>query len=119
MFVIGQQLRAKHSHNRRNNSGLEHMDGDSRSSSLAPGLPNSKVSVNTAGNNGSEEHGHANSRRRQNKGVKQQPSHKQRLFPSSFRNPGNGRNRHGIVSESPPSNSVGFFFGSTPPETQG
>ncbi|XP_043723062.1 la-related protein 1A-like isoform X1 [Telopea speciosissima] len=120
LYFYEQELRAKRSNNQRNNSGLDHEDGDSKPTSAAPGLPSSKASINTAGNNGSEEPGPANSRRRQNKGInKQQSSHKQRLFPSNFRNHGNARNRHGIISESPPSNSVGFFFGSTPPESQG
>nr|DAD43170.1 TPA_asm: hypothetical protein HUJ06_001400 [Nelumbo nucifera] len=120
LYFYEQELRAKRSKNRRNNSILENRDGDSRSSNLAPVLSNSKVSGNTTGSNGSEEPVHANSRRRQNKSVnKQQSSHKQRLFPSNFRAHGNGRNRHGIISESPPSNSVGFFFGSTPPESHG
>lgn len=49
-----------------------------------------------------------------------QPSHKERLFPSSARNQGIGlRNRQSIISESPPSNSVGFLFGSTPPDNHG
>ncbi|KAJ4979342.1 hypothetical protein NE237_010122 [Protea cynaroides] len=120
LYFYEQELRAKRSKNRRNNSELDHEDGDSKPTIATPGLPNSKASIYTAGNNGSEESGPANSRRRQNKGLnKQQSSHKQRLFSSNFKNHGNARNRHGIISESPPSNSVGFFFGSTPPETQG
>ncbi|XP_043691969.1 la-related protein 1A-like [Telopea speciosissima] len=119
LYFYEQELRAKRSNNQKNNSGLEHKDGDSRTTSTAPGLQNSKVSVNTTENNGFEEPGPANSRRRQNKGVnKHQSSHKQRLFPSNFRNHGNARNCHSLISESPPSSSVGFFFGSTPPESQ-
>lgn len=52
------------------------------------------------------------SRRKHNKtSSKPQYSQKQRFF-NSFRS----RNSGG-VSESPPSDSVGFFFGSTPPES--
>ncbi|KAJ6984216.1 hypothetical protein NC653_022461 [Populus alba x Populus x berolinensis] len=47
------------------------------------------------------------------------PYHKQRFFSSNSRNHGTGRNNFGIISESPPSNSVGFFFSSTPPENHG
>ncbi|XP_077241165.1 la-related protein 1A-like isoform X2 [Tasmannia lanceolata] len=142
LYFYEQELRANRS-NRRNNYGLEAKEGDYRSVSIAPGLLNSKVNTDFAGNNSeeprnsapgllnskvhmvsagnnSEEPGHSNSRRKQNKGVnKQQSTHKQRLFPSNFRNHGSNHNRHGIISESPPSNSVGFFFGSTPPETHG
>ncbi|KAL4578529.1 hypothetical protein LXL04_014653 [Taraxacum kok-saghyz] len=49
------------------------------------------------------------SRRKQNKGGFSKPLKNQRWF---------SRNS-GIVSESPPSSSVGFFFGSTPPDTHG
>ncbi|KAF8403534.1 hypothetical protein HHK36_011638 [Tetracentron sinense] len=119
LYFYEQELRAMRSNNRRNNPGLDIGDGEARSSNTVPGLPNSKISVNSAGSNGYEVPGNANSQRKQNKGVnKQWSSHKQRLFPSNFRNHGYGHNRHGIiVSESPPSNSVGFFFGSTPPES--
>lgn len=90
--------------------------GESKSSTHANATLNSKKNANTGGNNGSDESGNAN-RRRQNKGTnKSHPSHRQRFFHSNFRNQGNSRNHHGVVSESPPSNSVGFFFGSTPPE---
>ncbi|XP_039128157.1 LOW QUALITY PROTEIN: la-related protein 1A-like [Dioscorea cayenensis subsp. rotundata] len=110
-----QELRAKRSYNRRNNSGVE-KGGESKSSTHANATLNSKKNANTGGNNGSDESGNAN-RRRQNKGTnKSHPSHRQRFFHSNFRNQGNSRNHHGVVSESPPSNSVGFFFGSTPPE---
>jgi la-related protein 1 len=67
-----------------------------------------------------EESGSSNHTRKQNKGFpKQQSSHTQRFFSSNFRNHGTGRNNFGIISESPPSNSVGFFFSSTPPENHG
>ncbi|KAJ4970946.1 hypothetical protein NE237_004045 [Protea cynaroides] len=118
IYFYEQELRATRSENRRNDSELECKDGDSKPSTT-PGFQDPKFSVSTIGNSGNEEPGPANSRRKQNKGIiKQQSSHKQRLFPSNFKNHGNSRNRHGFISESPPSNSVGFFFGSTPPESQ-
>ncbi|XP_058079783.1 la-related protein 1A isoform X2 [Magnolia sinica] len=117
LYFYEQELRAKRSNGRRNPSGLETKDGDYKYVMLGPGVLNSATNNISTGNCNSEETGHSNSRRRQTKGFnKQQPSHKQRLFLSSFRNHGNGRNRHGIISESPPSNSIGYFFGSTPPE---
>ncbi|XP_038986931.1 la-related protein 1A-like isoform X2 [Phoenix dactylifera] len=120
LYFYEQELRAKRSNNQRNNHGMEMKDGDFKPSSLGNSSPSSKANVNIVVNNGPEEGGHLNSRRRQNKGTsKSHSSHKQRLFPGNFRNHGNGRHRNGIVSESPPSNSVGFFFGSTPPENCG
>ncbi|XP_073111183.1 la-related protein 1A isoform X3 [Elaeis guineensis] len=119
-FYEQQELRAKRSNNQRNNHGMETKDGYFKPSSLGNSSSSSKVNVNIAISNGPEEAGHVNSRRRQNKGTsKSHLSHKQRLFPGNFRSHGNGRHHNGIVSESPPSNSVGFFFGSTPPENCG
>ncbi|KAG1370965.1 putative la-related protein [Cocos nucifera] len=120
LYFYEQELQAKQSNNRRNNYGMEMKDVDFRASSLGNSSLNSKANANIAGNDGLEETGHVNSRRRQNKATsRSHSSHKQRLFPGDFRSHGNGRSRHGIVSESPPSNSVGFFFGSTPPENYG
>ncbi|KAG9458495.1 hypothetical protein H6P81_003003 [Aristolochia fimbriata] len=61
------------------------------------------------------------SRRRQGKGSSnnKHSSHKQGLFHSSFRGHSHGRIQHGIIAESPPSNSVGFLVGYTSPENQG
>ncbi|XP_073104324.1 la-related protein 1A isoform X2 [Elaeis guineensis] len=120
LYFYEQELQAKQSNNRINNYGMEMKDVDFRPSSLGNPSLNSKANANIAGNNGLEETGHVNSRRRQNKATsRSHSSHKQRLFPGNFRSHGNGRSRHGIVSESPPSNSVGFFFASTPPENYG
>ncbi|KAL5707802.1 hypothetical protein ACHQM5_018663 [Ranunculus cassubicifolius] len=115
LYFYEQELRAKRSNAPRANGG------PGRSPTIANGFPNSKVSV-SPGSNGSEEPGLANSRRRQNnKGAnKQYSSQKQRLFFGNAKNHGNPRNRHDVItSESPPTNSVGFFFGSTPPESHG
>ncbi|XP_047319719.1 la-related protein 1A-like [Impatiens glandulifera] len=66
----------------------------------------------------SEGHVNINSRKKQNRSFsKQQTTHKPQLFFSCSKNYGTSQNSHGIVSESPPSSSVGFFFGSTPPES--
>ncbi|KAF5201140.1 La-related protein [Thalictrum thalictroides] len=120
LFFYEQELRANRSINLRSSNGLGTRDRASRSPSMANGFRNSKFSV-SPGNSGSEESGHVSSRRRQNKVFnKQQSSQNQRLFSSNLRNHGSVRNRHGsILSESPPSNSVGFFFGSTPPDSHG
>ncbi|XP_044483660.1 la-related protein 1A isoform X2 [Mangifera indica] len=120
LYFYEQELKTKRSHRRKNNSGFENKDGNPRPSVCAPGVSNSKAGDNTATSSGNEESGSASSRRKQNKGFhRQQSSHKQRFFSSNFRNHGTGRNSLGIVSESPPSNSVGYFFGSTPPENHG
>ncbi|RVW76408.1 La-related protein 1A [Vitis vinifera] len=120
MFLIKNSRTGEGSGNEKNSFSFENRDGISRSSSIVPGLVNAKIGENSIGSSGCEEPGNCNSRRKQNKGFpKQQASHKQRFFTSNFRNHGSGRNSLGIISESPPSNSVGFFFGSTPPENHG
>ncbi|KAJ0083480.1 hypothetical protein Patl1_30200 [Pistacia atlantica] len=114
------ELKTKRLYHRKNNSSFENKDGNPRPSVCAPGVSNSKAGDNSAASSGHEESGSASSRRKQNKVFhRQQASHKQRFFSSNFRNHGTGRNSLGIVSESPPSNSVGYFFGSTPPENHG
>ncbi|XP_037405286.1 la-related protein 1A-like isoform X1 [Triticum dicoccoides] len=67
------------------------------------------------GTNGIEEAGQPIPRRRQSKGNrKTHTSHKQRFFAGNFANSPNSRSHYGGVSESPPSNSIGYFYGSTP-----
>lgn len=78
-----------------------------------------KMGENTSASNALEESGSTSLRRKQKGSLKQQSSHEQRFFSSNFRNHGTGRNSLGVISESPPSNSVGFFFASTPPENHG
>nr|CAN62251.1 hypothetical protein VITISV_027356 [Vitis vinifera] len=121
LVIVTQELKTKGSNCRKNSFSFENRDGISRSSSIVPGLVNAKTGENSIGSSGCEEPGNCNSRRKQNKGFPKQQasSHKQRFFTSNFRNHGSGRNSLGIISESPPSNSVGFFFGSTPPENHG
>lgn len=119
LVIVVQELKAARSNSKRIISGVETKDEDSQHVSLVPGLQGLEASI-TSTVNISEETGHPNSQKQQVKAShKQHTSHKQCLFPSNFRNHGNDQNNHYIISESPPSNSVGFFFGSTPPETQG
>ncbi|XP_015873343.2 la-related protein 1A [Ziziphus jujuba] len=118
LYFYEQELRSKRSNRKKNNFSYENKDGNPRSSSNASGLSNMRTGENSAGNIGHEESISANSRKKQNKNFqKQHSSHKQRFFSSNFRNDGTARNSG--ISESPPSNSVGFFFGSTPPENHG
>ncbi|KAK9999855.1 hypothetical protein SO802_019458 [Lithocarpus litseifolius] len=117
LYFYEQELKTKRSSRRKNSSSFENKDGNSKFSSSALGVSNSKASDNFSGSVVLEESGNANSRRKLHKGFPRQlSSHKQRFFSSNFRNHGTSRNSNGIISESPPSNSVGFFFGSTPPE---
>ncbi|KAK7276600.1 hypothetical protein RIF29_17743 [Crotalaria pallida] len=114
LYLIEQDLKHKRSNRRRNNH--DNRDRNLKSPGHTSGVSNIKVAENIGGNGVLEESGSNNSRRKQKVTHKQQSSLKQRFFSSNFRNHGTGRNSHGIISESPPSNSVGFFFGSTPPE---
>lgn len=91
-----------------------------RSSSLGPGVSISNTGEQSTRSSSNGESGIVISRRKQTKGFsKQHSSHKQRFFWSNYRNHGTSRNTLGVISESPPSNSVGFFFGSTPPDNLG
>lgn len=119
LYFYEQELKTKRSNRKKNNFNVENKDGKSRSFCTAPGL-SSKPGENASGSGVCGEIGNANSRRKQNKGFpKQQSSHKLRFFTSNYRNHGTGRNSIGTMSESPPSDSVGFFFGSTPPDNHG
>ncbi|KAA8550052.1 hypothetical protein F0562_001736 [Nyssa sinensis] len=119
LYFYEQELKATRSSRRKNNSSNESRNGNTGFSSTTAVL-DSRAGEHSAGGNACEVPGHANSRRKQNKGFsKQQLNHKQRLFSSNLKNHGTGRNSLGIISESPPSYSVGFFFGSTPPESHG
>lgn len=115
LYFYEQELRAERSNRRDNSASNESRHGNSKTT--ASPATRLAASDNFVEGNGCEMLGNANSRRKQNKGFsKKQPVHKQRLFSSNFRNHGSARNSAGIISESPPSSSVGFFFGSTPPE---
>ncbi|XP_020582978.1 la-related protein 1A [Phalaenopsis equestris] len=120
LYFFEQELQGTRSAGPSNNLSTDIIEGDSRCSNQGQTSQISKLNAKNCGYNGLEDGGHLNSRRRQNKGGnKSHLSHKQRLFPGNYKLYGNGRNRHYIVSESPPSSSIGFFFGSTPPENSG
>ncbi|KAK9170662.1 hypothetical protein Syun_002802 [Stephania yunnanensis] len=123
LYFYEQELRAKQCGKQRAICGSGSKDGDPRSSNIAVAFSNSKASASAVGlgHYSFGESGPVNSQRKQNKGYnKQQLSQKLRLFPSGSRNHNNGLNCHDIIiSESPPTSSVGFFFGTTPPETYG
>ncbi|CAM6119368.1 unnamed protein product [Calypogeia fissa] len=75
-------------------------------------------SAGSAGS-GSESHGLVRPPRAYSKtGFTVPAAQNQRLFPSAPRDVAHGgrQNRFSIAAESPPSDSVGFFFGATPPD---
>ncbi|XP_057441492.1 la-related protein 1A isoform X1 [Lotus japonicus] len=117
LYFYEQELKHRRSNRRKNN--CDNRGRNLKSPSQTSGVLNMKVGENTGGSSVPEEVGSNNSRRKQKVFPKQQSSIKQRFFSSNFRNHGTGRNSHGVISESPPSNSVGFFFASTPPENHG
>lgn len=112
-----QELKHRRSNRSRKNNS-DSRDRNIKSPSHNSGVSNLKA-VENIGANSVEESGSNTSRRKQKVFHKQPSSLKQRFFSSNFRNHGTSRNSHGIISESPPSNSVGFFFASTPPENHG
>ncbi|XP_042460960.1 la-related protein 1A-like [Zingiber officinale] len=112
LYFYEQELHAKTSNNHRNLKTKMTKSGDYNASSNGTSSLHLKANLNTI-NYASEGSGQVSSRRRPNKGANKSHVSHRRLFPSNF------SNRHGVVSESPPSNSVGFFFGSTPPENIG
>ncbi|KAM5584808.1 la-related protein 1A [Rosa sericea] len=120
LYFYEQELKTKRSNRKKNNSSYENREASSRVSNLAKGFSNLKRAEISGSNSGTEESVSANSRKKHGKNFQNhQSSHRQRFFSSNFRNYGTGRNSLGIISESPPSNSVGFFFSSTPPENHG
>ncbi|KAJ6904726.1 hypothetical protein NC652_022682 [Populus alba x Populus x berolinensis] len=119
LYFYEQELKTRRSNRRKNASSYENRDGYLRLTNSASLISKSKAGENSAASCGHEESGSSNNTRKQNKVPKQQSYHKQRFFSSNSRNHGTGRNNFGIISESPPSNSVGFFFSSTPPENHG
>ncbi|XWS74257.1 hypothetical protein CRYUN_Cryun02cG0200000 [Craigia yunnanensis] len=117
LYFYEQELKTKRFSRRKNNSIYENKDGNPRSPRGASGLSNLKTGENAAGSSSLEESGGASSRRKQNKGFSKQHSFHKRFFSSNLKNHGSSRNSIAIISESPPSNSVGYFFGSTPPDS--
>ncbi|XP_039026395.1 la-related protein 1A-like [Hibiscus syriacus] len=120
LYFYEQELKTKRSSRRKNNSTYENKDENPRSPRGALGVSNLKTIINASGSSTLEESGGSSLRRKQNKGFsKQQSFHKQRFFSSNIKNHGTSRSSIAIISESPPSNSVGYFFGSTPPDSHG
>lgn len=118
LYFYEQELKATRSNRRSNNSSNDPRDDITRSSGTGAALSKSKYADHSSGGKNTEGPGSSNSRRKQNKGfTKPHPIHKQRLFSGNYRNHGVSRNTVGTMSESPPSDSVGFFFGSTPPDS--
>ncbi|CAN4100698.1 unnamed protein product [Withania somnifera] len=118
LYFYEQELKATRSSRRSNNSGNDPRDDITRSSGTGAALSKSKYTDHSSGGKNTEGPGSSNSRRKQNKGfTKPHPIHNQRLFSGNYRNHGVSRNAVGTISESPPSDSVGFFFGSTPPDS--
>ncbi|CAN6454593.1 unnamed protein product [Victoria cruziana] len=119
LVIVTQELHAKQpGSGQKYISGFDVKNGDAKSCGLTPGLLSSKS--NTVSGGTTNEDRHSNARRRTNKvNNKSHSQQSQRLFPGNFKVHNVGRNMYGVVSESPPSNSVGFFFGSTPPESFG
>ncbi|KAG2311210.1 hypothetical protein Bca4012_025662 [Brassica carinata] len=111
LYYFEQELRKNRSGRRKNNSHLDSRDGKVK----AGGGLNTKLGENSAANGGGEEH---SIRRKQNKGAhKHHTAHARRFFSGNMRNHGASLSSH--TSESPPSSSIGFFFGSTPPDNHG
>lgn len=112
-----QELRKNRSGRRKNSPHLDSRDGKVKA---GVGL-NTKSGENSVANDGGEENGIVISRRKQNRGThKHHTFHAQRFFWSNTRNHGANHNSHGsMISESPPSSAIGFFFGSTPPDSHG
>ncbi|KAG8371040.1 hypothetical protein BUALT_Bualt13G0045600 [Buddleja alternifolia] len=111
-----QELNSKASHRRHNKPIKKNRDESSGQSANNASILNSRAPNNSTGGSSCELPGSSNSRRKQNKGSSKQQSFKQRLFPGNFRAHGSGQNSHGLISESPPSDTIGFFFGSSPPD---
>ncbi|KAM0870772.1 hypothetical protein ACQ4PT_039809 [Festuca glaucescens] len=99
-------------HDRRTNNQRSSQADAADMDSKSGGAKGNHVSIGT---NGTEEGGQPIPRRRQNKGNrKTHTSHKQRFFAGNFGTSPNSRSHYGGISESPPSNSIGYFYGSTP-----
>ncbi|KAK8550943.1 hypothetical protein V6N12_039621 [Hibiscus sabdariffa] len=120
LYFYEQEQKTKRVSRKKNNFISENKDGNSRSPRDAPGVSNSKIGENAAGSCIPEESGGLSSRRKQNKCFPKEHSiHKQRFFSGNSKNDGTSCNSIAIISESPPANSVGYFFGSTPPDSHG
>ncbi|KAL1558313.1 la-related protein 1A-like isoform X1 [Salvia divinorum] len=96
LYCYEQELSLKRSHHRHNQPISEGWDDSSRNSALGAATSNSHKKHN-------------------NSNLKQH----QRLFYGNLKGHVSGRNSLGAVSGSSPSDAVGFFFGSTPPDNYG
>ncbi|KAJ0266520.1 La-related protein 1A [Hirschfeldia incana] len=104
LYYFEQELKKNRPGRKKNKSHFDSRDGKVKGGGL-----NTKLGENSAPNGG-EEH---SIRRKQHKGThKNQMAHVRRFFSGNIKN-------HGAASESPPSSSIGFFFGSTPPDSHG
>jgi la-related protein 1 len=90
-----------------NNRGSSHTSTADADSKPSIGSKGNRV---TAEINGTEETGQPIPRRRNRSNRKSHSSRKQRFFAGNFVN---SPNQYG-VSESPPGNSIGYFYGFTP-----
>ncbi|GAA0138275.1 RNA metabolism protein [Lithospermum erythrorhizon] len=118
LYYYEQELKStKQSRRKHGNPSNEIRNESSSSPGAASALSKPKVSDHPSAVIGFEGQRNANPRKKQHRGTsKQQSLYKQRLFPSNFKNHGNVQHDLRIASESPPSDSIGFFFGSTPPD---
>lgn len=108
-----QELNLKRSH-RRNNQLISESRGESSRNSAQ--VAATRIRDHSTGKSSLEGPGNPNSYRKQNNcNFKQH----QRLFCGNSKGHVSGRNSLGAVSGSPPSDAVGFFFGSTPPDSHG
>ncbi|KAI4368670.1 hypothetical protein MLD38_017203 [Melastoma candidum] len=113
LYFYEQELKSKQSNPRKNNSQ------DSGSGQTFVGKLNSKISDSFSADGSLGRASVSNSRNNNNKNhSKVHAFHKQRFFSGNFRMRGSP-NSAGSMSESPPSSSFGFFFGSTPPDNHG
>ncbi|KAL3828670.1 hypothetical protein ACJIZ3_017472 [Penstemon smallii] len=120
LYFYEQELNSKRSHNRHNKPIIESKDEKSRCSADEAAIVSLGDPDHFTEGSSCVGPGNSNSRTKHNKcSSKQHSIYNQRLFPDNFRVHGSGRNSLSNICESPPSDAVGFFFGSTPPDSQG
>ncbi|XP_075484213.1 la-related protein 1A-like [Primulina tabacum] len=120
LYFYEQELNSKRSPLRHDKPDNESRDENFRYSPKGASGLNSRVPDHSIGESSCENPRNSNFRRKKDKGSSKQHSiNNQRLFPGNFKAHGSGRNSLDKISESPPSDSVGFFFGSTPPDSHG
>lgn len=118
LYFYEQELKSKRSNRRKTSNINDFRGGNPRSYGKAAAELNPKPAEASDGEGLPNINSNSNinsPRKKQNNKT----SHKQRLFSSNYWNHGPGRMSPSFVSESPPSDSVGFFFGSTPPDIHG